>query len=105
MSGRQTPREQAARDQTPAETWRGVAAEHNDDIGTRGSTFLRKRSRALLADLLRPYARFVSLLIGVVIGENAARLSIPWLVQRGIDFGIPPLLAGQGGTVLCRSWR
>ena len=32
--------------------------------------------------------------------ENAARLSIPWLVQRGIDLGIPPLLAGGSGTAL-----
>ena len=43
--------------------WRGVAAEHRDDIGQSGNRFLRKRSRALLADLLRPYARFVVLLI------------------------------------------
>ena len=27
-------------------------------------------------------------------------LSIPWLVQRGIDLGVPPLLAGQGGEVI-----
>ena len=85
---------------TPAESWRGVAAEHRDDIGERGNTFLRKRSRALLGDLLRPYTRFVIMLIGVVIAENAAMLSIPWLVQRGIDLGVPPLLAGQDGTVL-----
>ncbi len=85
---------------TPAESWRGVAAEHVDDIGQRGNAFLRRRSRALLADLLRPYGRFVMLLIAVVVTENAAMLSVPWLVQRGIDLGVPPLLAGQGGAVL-----
>jgi ATP-binding cassette, subfamily B, bacterial len=82
------------------ESWRGVAAEHVEDIGQRGDTFLRKRSRALLADLLRPYAGVVTLLIAVVVLENAAVLSIPWLVQRGIDLGVPPLLAGQGGEVI-----
>ena len=40
------------------------------------------------------------LLIAVVVIENAAVLSIPWLVQRGIDLGVPPLLAGQGGEVI-----
>ena len=30
----------------------------------------------------------------VVIVENAARLSVPLLVQRGIDHAIPPLMAG-----------
>ncbi|MDN5769820.1 MAG: ABC transporter ATP-binding protein/permease, partial [Microlunatus sp.] len=28
------------------------------------------------------------------------RLSIPWLVQRGIDLGIPPLMAGGSGQAL-----
>ncbi len=111
MSRRETVPEQTVPEQTrpgqtrpeqirPEHTWRGVAAEHVDDIGSRGNTFLKKRSRALLAELLRPYAGFVALLIGVVIAENAAMLSIPWLVQRGIDLGVPPLVAGQGGTVL-----
>ena len=40
------------------------------------------------------------LLIAVVVLENAAMLSIPWLVQRGIDLGVPPLVAGQGGEVI-----
>ncbi len=83
-----------------AQPWRGVAAEHVDDISQRGNAFLRRRSRALLADLLRPYAGFVTLLIAVVVLENAAMLSIPWLVQRGIDLGVPPLAAGQGGEVI-----
>lgn len=33
-------------------------------------------------------------LAAVVILENVARLSVPLLVQRGIDHAIPPLLAG-----------
>jgi ABC-type multidrug transport system fused ATPase/permease subunit len=82
------------------EEWRGVAAEHNDELADRNSGFLKKRSRALLADLLRPHLKMVWLLVAVVVIENAARLSIPWLVQRGIDYGIPPLLAGGSAQVL-----
>ena len=33
----------------------------------------------------------VALLAVVVVVENVARLSVPLLVQRGIDHGIPPL--------------
>lgn len=82
------------------EEWRGVAAEHNDEVAERASGLLKKRSRALLADLLKPYLKTVWLLVAVVLIENAARLSIPRLVQLGIDHGIPPLLAGGRGTVL-----
>jgi ATP-binding cassette, subfamily B, bacterial len=80
--------------------WRGVAAEHSDEISERASVFLRRRSRALLADLLRPYGPFLWVLLLAVLIENGARLSMPWLVRRGIDFGVPPLLAGAGGRVL-----
>lgn len=82
------------------EEWRGVAAEHNDEVAERASGLLKRRSRALLADLLRPYLKTVWLLVAVVVIENAARLSIPRLVQLGIDHGIPPLLDGGRGTVL-----
>jgi ATP-binding cassette subfamily B protein len=93
-------RDRAAGPRRGVEEWRGVAAEHNDELADRNSGFLKKRSRALLADLLRPYLKVVWLLIAVVVIENAARLSIPWLVQRGIDYGIPPLMAGGSGEAL-----
>ncbi|MSZ77208.1 MAG: ATP-binding cassette domain-containing protein [Actinobacteria bacterium] len=48
-------------------------------------------SRRLLVDLLRPYRRALQLLVLVVVVENAARLSIPYLVKEGIDTGIPPI--------------
>ena len=89
----------AAEDAT-IEEWRGVAAEGNDDVSSRGTVLLRRRSRALLGDLLRPYARFVWVLIAAVVLENAARLSIPWMVRRGIDLGVPPLLEGGSGRLL-----
>ncbi|MCW2810905.1 MAG: putative transporter permease/ATP-binding protein [Friedmanniella sp.] len=90
----------AAPPEGSVEQWRGVAAEGQDDPGARGVTFLQHRSRALLADLLRPYVRGVAVLVVVVLAENLARLSLPWLVHRGIDFGVPPLLAGGSGTAL-----
>jgi ATP-binding cassette subfamily B protein len=82
------------------EEWRGVAAEHNAELSRQAGVLLRRRSRALLGELLRPYLSTVWLLLVAVLLENAARLSVPWLVRRGIDLGIPPLLAGQGGRVL-----
>jgi len=89
-----------ANDKSGIDQWRGVAAEHSDEISERGSLFLRRRSRALLVDLLRPYGTFLWVLVLAVIIENAARLSLPWLVHRGIDYGVPPLLAGESGRVL-----
>ena len=80
--------------------WRGVAAEHSDEITERASIFLRRRSRALLADLLRPYGSFLWVLLLAVVIENAARLSLPWLVYRAIDFGVPPLLSSGDARVL-----
>lgn len=53
----------------------------------------RRRSRALLWDLLRPYRGLVWVLSVVVVVENVSRLASPWLVKRGIDRGIPPLMA------------
>ncbi len=71
------------RETSELEQWRGVAAEHSDEITERASIFLRRRSRALLADLLRPYGSFLWVLVIAVVIENAARLSLPWLVHRG----------------------
>jgi ATP-binding cassette subfamily B protein len=87
-------------DRGSTQDWRGVAAEHADEISERTSVLLKKRSRALLGDLLRPYRGYVWVLILAVVIENGARLSVPWLVRRGIDLGIPPLLAGASGQVL-----
>ncbi|GAB3747802.1 ABC transporter ATP-binding protein [Microlunatus parietis] len=84
------------------EDWRGVGAEENEDIQARGSVFLKRRSRALLGSLLKPYRKFIVILIAVVLVENAARLSIPRLVQLGIDFGVPPLANGGVATELLK---
>jgi ATP-binding cassette, subfamily B, bacterial len=71
--------------------WRGVAADGRDDLTAETTAKLAGRSRRLLRDLLRPYRRVLKLLMIAVLIENAARLSIPLLVAKGIDKGIPPI--------------
>ncbi|CAJ1494326.1 ABC transporter ATP-binding protein [[Mycobacterium] kokjensenii] len=57
----------------------------------------RADARALLWSLLRPYRPAALLLILAILVENAARLAVPLLAQRGIDRGIPPI-ATDGST-------
>jgi ABC-type multidrug transport system fused ATPase/permease subunit len=72
--------------------WRGVAqvddeeAEERETAGRLGGS-----SRRLLRELLAPYKRLIQILVLIVVVENAARLSIPYLVKEGIDRGIPPI--------------
>ncbi len=81
--------------------WRGVAAEHrSDELTDAESGLLLARSRRLLGELLRPHKRVIYWLLAVVVLENAARLSIPYLVKEGIDRGIPPIRATGDTTVL-----
>ncbi len=87
---------------TTVNDWRGVAAEDTDqaDLGDKVSLLLKERSRRLFVDLLRPHKRILWFLTAAVLIENAARLSVPYLVKEGIDKGIPPLLAGEGARTL-----
>ncbi|HET7070693.1 MAG TPA: ABC transporter ATP-binding protein [Nocardioides sp.] len=71
--------------------WRGVAADDLEEISAATSAKLAVRSRRLLGDLLRPYRKPLKLMLLAVVIENAARLSIPLLVAKGIDLGIPPI--------------
>ncbi|WP_433496898.1 ABC transporter ATP-binding protein [Sphaerimonospora sp. CA-214678] len=83
------------------DSWRGVAAEDQDQVSDSVSLLLRTRSRRLLADLLRPHRRRIALLTAVIVLSSAAGLALPYLVKAGIDDGIPPMLAGGGpGTLL-----
>ncbi|MGC4109479.1 MAG: ABC transporter ATP-binding protein [Nocardioides sp.] len=75
----------------PGQRWRGVAADDLDELTAETSAHLATRSRRLLGDLLRPYRHALRLLMIAVVVENAARLSIPLLVAKGIDVGIPPI--------------
>jgi ABC-type multidrug transport system fused ATPase/permease subunit len=81
--------------------WRGRAVTNDDDdLPIDESVSRRREARALLGSLLRPYATAVALLAIVVVVENAARLSVPLLVQRGIDHGIPPIVDGGSSSEL-----
>ncbi len=86
--------------ETDTRSWRGVAAEDQDELSEQVSFLLRTRSRRLLIELLRPYRREIALLVGVIVICNAASLAIPFLVKVGIDAGIPPLVAGRGPATL-----
>ncbi|WP_319446578.1 MULTISPECIES: ABC transporter ATP-binding protein [unclassified Mycobacterium] len=81
--------------------WRGRAVTNDDDdLPIDESVSRRREAGSLLGSLLRPYARTVALLAVVVVLENAARLSVPLLVQRGIDHGIPPIVDGGSTSEL-----
>jgi ATP-binding cassette subfamily B protein len=79
--------------------WRGVAAEDVEELGVGLAGLLRSRSRALLGSLMRPHKRPLSLAAALIVANTAAQLTGPWLVQEGIDRGIPPLLDGGSGSV------
>jgi len=83
-----------------ATEWRGRLDDDPDDLPIDEALPRRREARALLGSLLRPYRLTVGLLALVVVVENAARLSVPLLVQRGIDRGVPPLLAGGSAREL-----
>jgi ABC-type multidrug transport system fused ATPase/permease subunit len=81
--------------------WRGrLDDEQDDNLPIDESLPLRREARALLGSLLRPYRVTVALLAIVVVVENLARLSVPLLIQRGIDHGIPPILSGGSAHTL-----
>ncbi|MCK5757280.1 MAG: ABC transporter ATP-binding protein, partial [Mycobacterium sp.] len=79
--------------------WRGKFTEQAD-LPIDETEPRRREARALLGSLLRPYKWTVALLAVIVVVENAARLSVPILVQRGIDHGIPPLVDGGSARTL-----
>jgi ABC-type multidrug transport system fused ATPase/permease subunit len=91
----QTPTTPSTNDTSTAvedKSWRGVAADGmSDELTAEVTGFLRDRSRRLLNELLRPHKKLIWILIGIVLVENASRLSIPYLVKEGIDRGIPPI--------------
>ncbi|HVB42750.1 MAG TPA: ABC transporter ATP-binding protein [Streptosporangiaceae bacterium] len=78
--------------QATAQQWRGIAAEEIDELPKGLSLLLRRRSRALLADLLRPHRATVTLIGLMILVSNLAGLAGPWLVGIGVD-RIPALIA------------
>ena len=87
---------------TDVQQWRGVAADDiTEELTAETTVRLAERSRRLLRNLLAPYRAAIWALVAIVLVENAARLSIPFLVKVGIDSGIPPISAsGDLGPLL-----
>ena len=85
-----------------AQSWRGIAAETADELSAPIEALLRKRSRRLLADLLRPHRRAVALTAAAIIVASLASLAGPWLIGVAIDSGIPPLVATGNPAPLLR---
>jgi ATP-binding cassette subfamily B protein len=81
------------------DAWRGVKAEEEEEVTGGLAGLLRARSRALLGDLLRPHRRAVLVASVLIAVSTASQLAVPWLIQQGIDNGIPPLLHGGSGTI------
>ncbi len=82
------------------DSWRGVAAEHQDDLPSSTRVRLQRRSRRLLGSLLRPHRRSLWWVLVLLLLQNAAAMAGPYLVKVGIDRGIPPLDDGEPPTVL-----
>jgi ABC-type multidrug transport system fused ATPase/permease subunit len=78
--------------QVVTQDWRGIAAEDIDELPKGVSLLLRRRSRALLADLLRPHRRTVVRIAISILAFNLAVLAGPWLVGVAVD-RIPAFVA------------
>jgi ATP-binding cassette, subfamily B, bacterial len=83
----------------PSDAWRGIAAEDAEEVSPGLSSFLRRRSRRLLRDLLRPYRAQAWLILVLIVAANVAILAGPWLVGEGID-QIPTLTRSHDATPL-----
>jgi len=80
MSADDTATDQAA-------DWRGIANEDEEVTGT-GNVVLARRSRRLLAELVRPYRGLAALALALVVIDNAAAVAGPLFVAYGLDRGI-----------------
>jgi ABC-type multidrug transport system fused ATPase/permease subunit len=81
------------------DSWRGVNVEEVDDGEGGLSGLLRARSRALLADLLRPHHKAVAAAAVFIALAICSQLSVPMFIKYGIDEGIPPLLPTGDGSI------
>ena len=84
------------------QSWRGIASEQVDEVSAPLAALLRRRSRALLADLLRPHRRGVTLTAAAIVVGALGRLAGPWLIGLAIDNGIPPVLKSGDPVPLLR---
>ncbi|MBL0888835.1 ABC transporter ATP-binding protein [Myceligenerans indicum] len=77
----------------PADRRRPTDADHDDEtrLDRATSRAVRRRSLALLGNLLRPHARTLSWAAVLVTASTAAQVSGPWLVSLAIDDALPAL--------------
>jgi ATP-binding cassette subfamily B protein len=87
-------------DPLEGKSWRGIAAEHADDVPAPLAALLRRRSRVLLGNLLRPHRRSVTLTAVLIVVSSLCALAGPWLIGIAIDNGLPPMLKGNAGPLL-----
>ncbi|HEX7323047.1 MAG TPA: ABC transporter ATP-binding protein [Mycobacterium sp.] len=73
--------------------WRGRLVERRDDDPAVETMPGRRVAGRLLRSLLYPYRWPIIGLATVIVLGNVARLAVPLLTQRGIDRGIPPIVA------------
>ncbi|HIY65037.1 MAG TPA: ABC transporter ATP-binding protein/permease [Candidatus Agrococcus pullicola] len=72
----------------------GVAGEDRHEYTKEESRQVRRRSRALLVDLVRPHIpRVIATIVMVVLGTGAAVLG-PAIIAFGIDHALPAVLNG-----------
>ncbi|NYF55160.1 ABC transporter ATP-binding protein [Micromonospora purpureochromogenes] len=97
-----TPRLPRQRAEPPdLSRWRGLATDPDadrsraEDTAPEAVARLRARSRVLLGELLRPHRGRLGLAVGLLLAQNAAAMSGPYLVMLGIDRAIAPLRAGD----------
>jgi ABC-type multidrug transport system fused ATPase/permease subunit len=81
------------------DAWRGVAAEDVDEPSPGLAGVLRSRSRKLLWSLARPHRKALAIAAALIACNTAAQLAGPFLVEVGIDHGIPPLMPGGSGSI------
>jgi ATP-binding cassette, subfamily B, bacterial len=77
--------------ESATQQWRGIAAEDATDVSKGLSLLLRKRSRSLLAQCLRPHRKTVITIGVLVLIANLAGLAGPWLIGIGVD-RVPALI-------------
>ena len=93
-------REETGLDAGNEASWRGVAPEDAEEVTATLGALLRHRTRRLLVALTRPRLRALSLCALLLLAHNLASMAGPYLVEIGIDRGIPPLVAHRGAGVL-----
>jgi ABC-type multidrug transport system fused ATPase/permease subunit len=79
--------------------WRGQfripdEVREEDQQATSGRPKLDRAARELLAGLLRPYRRGITVVLVLVVLQVSTTMAAPWLIGIAIDSGLP---AAQGG--------